>query len=174
MYCIYYYDQLIMFTWWWVWNIRSCVQVRLTFKYEATGQTCPNDYLPNLLMVHCAVRPVHAVGDYNGGCYSQQNNQSTHTEHHMVHKQNCLNWCAMLLIWQVRQSFLIIGTLVIVTSCPIHCWHHPMPGEQNTASTPELNFQYTTCIVYRVSCIVYRVPCIVYFDTRKYIHDKLI
>ena len=33
--------------------------------------------------------------------------------------------------------------------------------------SPELNFQYTTCIVYRV-------PCIVYFDTRKYIHDKLI
>ena len=31
-----------------------------------------------------------------------------------------------------------------------------------------------SCIVYRVSCIVYRVPCIVYYDTRKYIHDKLI
>ena len=27
---------------------------------------------------------------------------------------------------------------------------------------PELNFQYTTCIVYRVSCIVYRVSCTVY------------
>ena len=32
---------------------------------------------------------------------------------------------------------------------------------------PELNFQYTTCFVYLVSCFVY-------FDTRKYIHDKLI
>ena len=34
-------------------------------------------------------------------------------------------------------------------------------------SKQSLTFQYTTCIVYRV-------PCIVYFDTRKYIHDKLI
>ena len=91
-----------------VWYIRSCVLVRLRRGLRHHWQ--------EVSQWPFAQSPAQTI---SASCFgpsrwlfvnSQQNNQSTHTEHHMDISKTVYGVCVILLNRQVRQSYLIMGS----------------------------------------------------------------